>query len=160
MCIRDRYEEYPSPQFWWVYYMFLSMEAGGRGNNIGGYSNPEFDRVFREYESTLDPEKRKELMWELQEIFSEDLPAVTLVRPNVFGAYRTDKFEGWRYGLNGLWGWYDDWTFYSVHLKPGVAPTPTPEKPTTYYWWIVGGAVAAVAAVVVFLLVRARFIKS
>ena len=154
------YEEYPSPQFWWVYYMFLSMEAGGRGNNIGGYSNPEFDRIFREYEETLDPEKRKELMWKLQEIFSEDLPAITLVRPNVFGAYRTDKFEGWRYGLNGLWGWYDDWLFYSVHLKPEAVTPLSPKKPATYYWWLIGGTVAAAtAATIVFLLVKKRFIK-
>ena len=155
------YEEIPSPDFTWVYQMFCSMEAGGAGNNMGGYSNKEYDRIFWEQEDTLDPEKKKQLLWRLQEIFAEDLPAIPLVRPNIFGAYRTDKFEGWYYGLNGIWGYYDDWVFYSVHLKPGVVEEqPRPTKPTNYYWWIIGGAVAAVAATIVFLLVRGRFIKT
>ena len=153
------YTELPSPEYSWIYYEFLSIEKGG-GSNFWGYSNSTYDETFWEYMNTADPDKRRELEWKMQEILAEDVAAVFLVRPKVFSAYRTDKFEGWRSGMGGLWAWYDDWLFYSVHLKPGVVEEqPRPTKPTNYYWWIIGGAVAAVAATIVFLLVKKRFIK-
>lgn len=50
-----------------------SMAAAG-GNNYGSYSNPEVDALLEQIREELDPEKRIELEWRLQEILHDDLP--------------------------------------------------------------------------------------
>jgi peptide/nickel transport system substrate-binding protein len=55
-----------------------STENRWFGNNRGGWSNPEYDRLVDAFTSTLDPTTRAEHVARLARIFSEELPAISL----------------------------------------------------------------------------------
>jgi peptide/nickel transport system substrate-binding protein len=57
-----------------------------------GYCNEEYDEIYYEQGVTLDPEERKQLIWEAQEILFEDRPYINLVYPPTIQAYRSDRF--------------------------------------------------------------------
>jgi peptide/nickel transport system substrate-binding protein len=57
-----------------------------------GYCNEEYDAIYFEQGVTLDPEERKQLIWEAQETLFEDRPYINLVYPPTIQAYRSDRF--------------------------------------------------------------------
>lgn len=44
--------------------------------NFSNYANPELDRLFDEMDRILDPEKRKDTVWEIERVLLNDLPAL------------------------------------------------------------------------------------
>ncbi|MFH1486202.1 MAG: ABC transporter substrate-binding protein, partial [Chloroflexota bacterium] len=46
----------------------------GAGRNYNGYSNPDFDRLSMAQATEVDPQKRKELVLEMQRILFKDVP--------------------------------------------------------------------------------------
>jgi peptide/nickel transport system substrate-binding protein len=66
------------------------------GDNDAYYCNPEYDRLYAEQHSTLDPEARFEIIHEMQRVFYNDAPYAVLWYPSFFQAYRTDTFTGYR----------------------------------------------------------------
>jgi peptide/nickel transport system substrate-binding protein len=44
--------------------------------NESGYSNPEFDKLLTKAEGILDPNKRREVMVELEKIMQEEGPLI------------------------------------------------------------------------------------
>ncbi len=76
------------------------------GKNSCGYKNPEFDRLADLQAETMDLEKRRQLVMQLQEILMRDLPYIPLYVPMNLEAVRTDKFSGWVEmpgGIGNLW---------------------------------------------------------
>jgi len=65
------------------------------GNSETGYSNPVFDELYGEQATELDPEKRKEIVWEMQSILHNDVAYIIPYYPQETQAYRTDRFTGW-----------------------------------------------------------------
>ena len=63
--------------------------------NIIGYQNPEVDRLYSAQDKEIDPEKRRELMAELQQILAEDLPKLTLYYTNSISVHRPAVYDGW-----------------------------------------------------------------
>ena len=47
-----------------------------RGTNRGGWSNPQYDRVFGMYEATLGESERARLTAQMERIRSEELPSI------------------------------------------------------------------------------------
>jgi peptide/nickel transport system substrate-binding protein len=66
------------------------------GNNDAFYCNPEYDRMYLEQRTTIDTQRRLEIIHEMQRLFYEDSPYVVLWYPPTFQAYRTDTFTGYR----------------------------------------------------------------
>jgi peptide/nickel transport system substrate-binding protein len=66
------------------------------GNNDVYYCNPEYDRLYVEQRTTLDPAERLEIVHEMQRIFYEDAAYAVLWYPPTFQAYRTDTFTGYQ----------------------------------------------------------------
>jgi peptide/nickel transport system substrate-binding protein len=66
------------------------------GNNDAFYCNPEYDRLYIEQRTTLDPQRRLEIIQEMQRIFYEDAPYIVLWYPPTFQAFRTDAFGGYQ----------------------------------------------------------------
>jgi ABC-type transport system substrate-binding protein len=48
------------------------------GSNRGGYSNPEYDRLFEQYSTTLDRSQRVQRIVEMTKFRSDELPAIML----------------------------------------------------------------------------------
>lgn len=65
--------------------------------NIGAYKNPEFDKVSDQLDAEYNPEKRKELLFKMQEIVAEDCPIITLYYPIEAYAYNPSVYDGWKY---------------------------------------------------------------
>jgi len=62
---------------------------------VVGYNNPEVDRLYSAQEKENDPEKRLELMAELQQIVAEELPKLTLYYKNTLAVHRPSVYDGW-----------------------------------------------------------------
>jgi len=48
----------------------------GEYNNRSKYSNPRIDQIYDELDRTLDPEKRRDMMWEVERALLTDLPVL------------------------------------------------------------------------------------
>lgn len=80
----------PDPDF------ILSVMTSGQyiegGWNDSGYSNPEYDHLYLDQQKAMEPEKRREIIWKMQEILFRDKPYIILYYGNALEAYRSDKF--------------------------------------------------------------------
>ncbi len=65
------------------------------GNNDTGYFNPTYDDLYAQQAVELDPEKRKALIWQMQQLMFDDVAYLVPFYPNASQAYRTDRFIGW-----------------------------------------------------------------
>jgi peptide/nickel transport system substrate-binding protein len=84
---------------YYIYERFHSSQAPPIGTYAGRnwfrYRNPEMDQLLEQQRKTLDPEKRREIVWKIQEIIARDLPVLPLYMKTSLVAYRTDKLVGW-----------------------------------------------------------------
>ncbi len=65
------------------------------GTSETGYSNPVYDDLYRQQATELDPDRRRELVWEMQEILHDDVVYIIPFYAQNVQAYRTDRFKGW-----------------------------------------------------------------
>jgi peptide/nickel transport system substrate-binding protein len=66
------------------------------GDNDPYYCNPEYDRLYEEQFSTLDPERRFEIIHQMQELYYNDAAYAVLWYAPLFQAYRSDRFTGFQ----------------------------------------------------------------
>lgn len=109
--------EEPGPNGSWIWEFARGFHHGGAGWNQAYYDNPEFDKTLDAMNAETDIQKQKELTFKLQEIIAEDLPYALLVRPDLIGPYRTDKFEGHVETMGGLSTWINTWTYFKIKPK-------------------------------------------
>ncbi len=81
---------------------FNSKNDKPRGWNMSGYNNPDFDKIANKQLSVIDEEKRKKLIWEMQEILMEDIPYIPLYNPHILEAVSKKKFKGWVEEVDGI----------------------------------------------------------
>ena len=93
---------------------FHSSNDRKRGWNASGYHNLDFDRIADESSRTMDIDKRKELIWEMQRIIVRDTPYLPLYSPKLVEAVRKDKFTGWVKTLGGIG---NTWSFCQIKAK-------------------------------------------
>lgn len=65
------------------------------GMSETGYSSPEFDDLFIQQSKELDPAKRQEIVWKMQEILHQDVVYIVPFYSKAVQAYRSDRFKGW-----------------------------------------------------------------
>ncbi len=82
--------------------LFHSSGDKSGGWNMSGYNNPEFDRLADRSRSEMDPDRRRDLVMQMQTIVARDLPYIPLYKPSVVEAVRADRFEGWVPMLEGI----------------------------------------------------------
>lgn len=73
----------------------MTTDEISTGNSETGYSNPEYDQLFAQQATELDPEKRKDIIWQMQEIVHQDVVYIVPWYAQEVQAYRTDRFQGW-----------------------------------------------------------------
>jgi peptide/nickel transport system substrate-binding protein len=61
-----------------IYSLFHSTEAGAGQNNLGGYANPEVDRLLEESRAAPNSEALRAVYGELHRILHRDIPYVFL----------------------------------------------------------------------------------
>jgi ABC-type transport system substrate-binding protein len=98
----------------WIRNFFHSNNDKSRGWNMSGYNNPAFDRIADDSANTLDREKRRKLVWEMQKMILQDIPYLPLYNPKIIEAVRRDNFHGWVEAMDGIG---NIWSFCEVKPK-------------------------------------------
>jgi peptide/nickel transport system substrate-binding protein len=65
------------------------------GYNETGYSNPELDKLHIQQGRELNLEKRREIVWQMQQIAFDDVVYIIPYYQQAIQAYRVDRFTGW-----------------------------------------------------------------
>lgn len=92
---------------------FHSNQVVKDGDNPMAYINPEFDKLADASAKEMVEEKRRELIFKLQEFIIKEAPWVPLYTLSQIEAYRNDRFTGW---VNQLDGIGNGWSF--MFIKP------------------------------------------
>jgi len=95
---------------------FYSKQDKERGWNMSGYRNETFDKLRNKQRGEMDRDKRREMLWEMQQILLQDVPYIPLYNPNVLEATRTDRFSGWVEMVEGIG---NIWSFCAVKPLDG-----------------------------------------
>lgn len=85
-------------------YDFFHSSQSEYGQNFGGYSNPEVDRLAEEGRREMEPSRRARLYHQVEKILREEQPYTFLAHPmNTLGVSR--RVCGLEFGPAG-WSWY------------------------------------------------------
>ncbi|HXI02221.1 MAG TPA: ABC transporter substrate-binding protein [Candidatus Saccharimonadales bacterium] len=86
-------------------YDFFHSSQAESGQNYGGYSNPEVDRLSEEGRRTLDLAGRAAIYHDLEKILREEQPYTFISHPTTALAV-SRRLRGIEVGPRGFWGWY------------------------------------------------------
>ncbi len=119
-------------------------------NNLYFWSDKTYDKLAVDQASALDPQQRKDIIWQMQQIMYQQTPDIVLNYPENLEAVNTAKWTGW----TGLWGaaggpvWNCQGNIESyLHLRPAVVTAATSGGSH--------GTLIAIAAIVAVLVVAA-----
>lgn len=85
-----------------------SRQSGLGGNNPGGYANETYDALFAAQSQQFDAEARRDLVWEMQDVYMPEVPVVILFHRDEVVAYNDTTF-GNMVVMAGE-GLYNEWT--------------------------------------------------
>lgn len=74
------------------FYAPIGKQASG---NFGRYKSSEVDALLTRFKSTTDEQEQKELGYQLQQIYYDELPSIGLYYGGSWGLFSTQKFTGW-----------------------------------------------------------------
>jgi oligopeptide transport system substrate-binding protein len=73
--------DYPDQQDWFDIFISPTSPAA-RGNNFPGYSNPDYDKLVKQADSTMDESKRDSLYKQAHQMLVQDAPGAFLYQRN------------------------------------------------------------------------------
>jgi len=123
------------------------------------WSNAEYDKLYYQQQTTIDPEARKQLIWRMQQLVYQESPYITLTYPQWLESYNDGQWSGWVKSPAG-----DGpviYTEYNIDSYLFAAPKAATTQSTSGGGSSAGVIVAAVVviaivAIVALLLVRRR----
>jgi peptide/nickel transport system substrate-binding protein len=126
--------------------------------NDACWSNPEYDKLWEQQSEELDPQQRKVIAHQMQEIVYRESPYITLTYPKLLEAWNTSRWQGWQRipQPNGAVAFISDNVSNYYRVGPKVATATTTTK-SSNVGLIVGLAIAALVVIgIVVLLLRRR----
>jgi peptide/nickel transport system substrate-binding protein len=136
----------------WILSILTTGQIGGW--SATGWSNPQYDALYASQQTTIDPEARKNIIWQMQELLYDQMPIDVLVYPLASQAY-SDKWEGWvRFPAKIGAVVYTNNNFdsyLSVHPKAAAEAATTSTN-----WGLIVAIVVAIVVVVVVVWVVLR----
>ncbi len=126
-------------------------------NNDYFWSNAQYDKLAVEQGSAVDPQQRKNIIWQMQRIIYQQSPNVLLTYPDSLEAVNTKKWTGWTQMFDGtgpVWQCEGNVTSY-LDLRP-AALTATTSGSSSTTLIVVVVIVVVVAAGIAFVFVRRR----
>jgi peptide/nickel transport system substrate-binding protein len=125
------------------------------------WSNKDYDRLYTQQATTIDPQARKAVIWKMEELLYEQSPYIVLTYPLSLEAYNTDQWTGWvRYpaGKGGVFYEADNIdTFLQAQPKTATAVESGGGSP----WALIAiiAVAAAIAAGAAVLIIRRRRVR-
>jgi peptide/nickel transport system substrate-binding protein len=81
----------------------ISSKYGAGSVNSARYDvNTELNRALENQMIEMNPGKRKEIVFKIQEIYAEEMPAISLYYPDSMAAYNPEKGVNWYYTKGGI----------------------------------------------------------
>lgn len=81
----------------------ISSKLGAASVNSARYdANPELNKLLADQMLEMNQVKRKAIVFEIQKIYAEELPAISLYSPNSKAAYNPEKGIQWFYTKGGI----------------------------------------------------------
>ena len=80
--------------------MYLTEKTSNRSPAVGGipgYDNDRINVLCRQQLFEIDATKRKEIIFELQELIAEEIPQIPLYNTTGYIVFRPAAFDGWKY---------------------------------------------------------------
>ncbi|SDK18208.1 ABC transporter substrate-binding protein [Natronincola ferrireducens] len=75
----------------------VKSDGSSATNAIPGYDNQEIRRLAEEQLREMNVEKRKELIFALQELIAEEIPMIPIYNTTGYTLYRPETYDGWMY---------------------------------------------------------------
>jgi peptide/nickel transport system substrate-binding protein len=88
--------------------------------SFGEWQNATFNSIYEAQKAEVDINKRKNLIFQLEEILAQELPVMPIWTMSVIEAYRIDTFTNYSPAAGGVSGIYNKVTWLTV--KPFMAP--------------------------------------
>lgn len=82
--------------------MISSHYGAGSVNSARYDANPELNKLMENQILEMNQDKRKAIVFKIQEIYAEDVPAISLYYPDSMAAYNPDKGIQWYYTRGGI----------------------------------------------------------
>jgi peptide/nickel transport system substrate-binding protein len=126
--------------------------------NDACWSNPEYDKLWVQQSQELDPQKRKAIAHQMQEILYQESPYIILTYPKLLEAWNTSRWQGWQRipQPSGAVAFISDNVSNYYKVGPKTATTTTTSGGTNT-GLIVGLVIAALVVVgIVVLILRRR----
>jgi peptide/nickel transport system substrate-binding protein len=131
-------------------------DGSAYGNNDSYYCNPEYDAMYDQQRLELDPEKRWEIVHEMQRMYYEDAAYAVMWYDPVLSAWRSDRFTGYvpqplpqGDPLEGWGGVSEVW----YKLKPVVGASSGSSGETSgipaAVWLVIAGLVIVITAILI-----------
>ncbi len=79
---------------------FAGRSRGGispSASGLRGYNNDELNNLLEKQRLEMDDQKRKQLIFKIQEILAEDVPEIPLYYTTGYNVYRPAKYDGWMF---------------------------------------------------------------
>ena len=120
------------------------------------WSDARFDSLVDQQASELDKEKRKELIWQAQQVLYEQSPEIVLTYPQKLEAVNTARWDGWTRMYDGTGAaFYTSYVRDSyMNLRPKAATTQSSGGWSGVTTWVVVAIVAIAGSAAVVLLKR------
>jgi peptide/nickel transport system substrate-binding protein len=149
----------PDPNF--MLSVLTTSQVGGWSDTF--YSNPEYDRLFAQQTTTVDPQARQQIIWQMQQMLYRESPYIILCYPQQLEAYDVKKWAGWvQAPANGGGVVLNQFNIDSyIFVHPVTATSTTSGGGSSSATWVVVSVVAVVvAAVIAFFVLRRRRVKA
>lgn len=75
----------------------ISTSQSPSADGIRGYSNERLNELCRQQLYEMDGEKRKAMVFQIQELIAEEVPQLPLYNTTGYVVFKPAKFEGWKY---------------------------------------------------------------
>jgi peptide/nickel transport system substrate-binding protein len=121
------------------------------------WSDPEYDRLYAQQQTTIDPEARKQLIWKMQQIAYDQSPYITLTYPEWLESYNDGQWTGWVKTPSG-----DGpvvYTQYNIDSYLYAAPKPATQGTTGSDGGSTGVIVVVVIAVAIVAIITAVVVR-
>jgi peptide/nickel transport system substrate-binding protein len=68
------------------------------------WSDPEYDKLYLQQQTTIDPQNRLQIIYQMEQLVYEQSPYIVLVYPHDLEAYNVAKWDGWVQSPEGKGG--------------------------------------------------------
>ena len=141
----------PDPDF--ILSVLTKSQINGWGDT--GFDDPAYDALYARQEVTVDPQARKQIVWQMQQLIYRESPYIPLVYPEWLEAYNSKDWSGWVRSPAGngpvFYSEYNIDTFLDVHPIATASGGGSPVG-----LWAGAGAAAIVVVIVVAVVLGRR----